>query len=74
MLHTETDRLGLRRCTVHSLRHSYATTLIDAGYPIATVTAILGDSSSRVTEYIYQRLPGSDFADAADVITRAVAR
>ena len=71
-LHKATERLGLPRATVHSLRHSYATTLIASGIPIAKVAAILGHSSSRVTETVYAHLIGSDLRDAADVMEAAV--
>jgi integrase len=63
-------RLGLPPVTIHSLRHSAATVLIVSGYPIAKVAAILGHSSSRVTEMVYSHLTGKDTADAADVMER----
>lgn len=68
--HAALDRLGLPRVTMHSLRHSAATALIRDGYPIAKVAAILGHSSSRVTEMVYSHLVGKDIADAADVMER----
>lgn len=63
-------RLGLPRVTIHSLRHSAATVLIAEGYPIAKVAAILGHSSSRVTEMVYSHLIGKDLMGAADVMER----
>jgi integrase len=63
-------RLGLPPVTIHSLRHSAATVLIAEGYPIAKVAAILGHSSSRVTEMVYSHLVGKDVMDAADVMER----
>jgi integrase len=69
-LHEVTDRLGLPRVTVHSLRHSTAITLIANGYPIAKVAAMLGHSSSRVTEMVYSHLTGDDIRDAAAVMER----
>jgi integrase len=64
------SRLGLPPVTMHSLRHSAATVLIAEGYPIAKVAAILGHSSSRVTEMVYSHLVGKDVMDAADVMER----
>lgn len=63
-------RLGLPPVTIHSLRHSAATVLISEGYPIAKVAAILGHSSSRVTEMVYSHLVGKDVMGAADVMER----
>jgi len=60
--------LGLPPVTIHSLRHSAATALIASGYPIAKVAAILGHSSSRVTEMVYSHLIGKDLVGAADVM------
>lgn len=71
VLHEHTDRLGLPRVTIHSLRHSCATLLISEGYPIAKVAAILGHSSSRVTEMVYSHLVGKDLEDAAPIMERA---
>lgn len=68
--HATLARLGLPKVTIHSLRHSAATVLIAEGYPIAKVAAILGHSSSRVTEMVYSHLVGKDVADAADVMER----
>lgn len=63
-------RLDLPPVTMHSLRHSAATALIASGYPIAKVAAILGHSSSRVTEMVYSHLIGKDLEGAADVMER----
>jgi integrase len=68
--HATLARLGLPRITIHDCRHTAATALIADGYPIAKVAAILGHSSSRVTEVIYSHLKGRDLADAADVMER----
>jgi integrase len=72
LLHTATDRLGLPRCTVHSLRHSVATELTAKGVPIAIVAAWLGHSSSRITEQVYGHLTGSDLTAGAEVMERMV--
>jgi integrase len=69
-LHFREARLGLPKVTMHSLRHSAATVLIAEGYPIAKVAAILGHSSSRVTEMVYAHLIGKDLVGAADVMEK----
>lgn len=56
---------GLPPATFHSLRHSHATALLQAGVPIKTVSQRLGHSSATVTLRVYSHvLPGDD-ANAA---------
>lgn len=42
-----------RRLTLHSLRHTHASLLFEAGVPIAAVAARLGHADSKVTREIY---------------------
>jgi integrase len=46
-------RAKLRDVTIHSLRHTYASMLIDAGEPVSTVQARLGHSKADVTLRVY---------------------
>jgi integrase len=46
-------RAGLRRVTMHSLRHSFASALIMQGAPITEVQHLLGHSSPAVTLKVY---------------------
>jgi integrase len=42
-------RAGLRRFTIHQLRHTYATLLIKAGVPLPYISKQLGHSSIKIT-------------------------
>lgn len=55
------DAKLVRRATIHTLRHSYATHLVEAGISLRTVQDILGHKSLRTTEvYMHVTLPGRD--------------
>ena len=47
------SRAGLRRVTLHSLRHYFASAMIAAGAPVTEVSARLGHSSPKVTPDVY---------------------
>ncbi len=47
------EKANVRYRGIHSLRHTYATKLFQAGVPIKTVQVLLGHSDIRVTEGIY---------------------
>lgn len=50
-----------RRASIHTLRHSYATHLIEAGISLRTVQDILGHANMRTTEvYMHVTVPGRE--------------
>jgi hypothetical protein len=54
---------GLRRFTIHQLRHTYATVLIKAGVPLPYISKQLGHSSIKITVDTYGHLvPGENIA------------
>jgi site-specific recombinase XerD len=55
------DAKLVRHATIHTLRHSYATHLVEAGISLRTVQEILGHGSLRTTEvYMHVTLPGRE--------------
>jgi integrase len=62
----------LRRVTIHALRHSYASFLIQAGASLAYVRDQLGHSSIQVTVDVYGHLVPADniaWTDALNTLT-----
>lgn len=63
---------GLPRVGCHDLRHTAATLLYSMGVPMATISDMLGHSSTRVTDAIYRhRVPELQQA-ASDAMQRAL--
>jgi integrase len=61
---------GLPRMTLHGLRHSWATLALLEGIPTKIVSEILGHSSTRITEDIYQHVTPGMQADATSRVAR----
>ncbi len=61
-------KAGLREIKYHSLRHTYATRLFEAGVPIKTVQALLGHSDISTTMNIYTHVMPEQKSIAAERI------
>jgi len=49
-------KIGAPGATTHTLRHTFASQLLNAGAPVWTVSRLLGHSSITVTENTYAHL------------------
>ena len=70
--HKALEAARLRRVTIHALRHSYASFLIQAGASLAYVWDQLGHSSIQVTVDVYGHLVPADniaWTDALNALT-----
>jgi len=57
---------------VHTLRHSAATMLLEAGKGLKTVSEMLGHSSVSVTGDVYQHVSDGEAQAAADALAAAI--
>jgi integrase len=67
------EALGVPDVTLHGLRHTHASQLIDAGVDIVTISKRLGHASPNVTLQVYAHLFKNSDAKAADAINAALA-
>lgn len=63
--------LGLPHVTLHDLRHTHATLLLEAGVPLKTVSARLGHSSIRITGDVYAHVTARMQDEAVEALKRA---
>jgi site-specific recombinase XerD len=61
--------LGIEKCTVHTLRHSFATHLVEAGGSLHTVQALLGHAHINTT-MIYLHLTHRSEQDSRDLVEK----
>jgi integrase len=62
------ERAGIRACTFHELRHTYATLLIEAGRPLTDVRNLLGHRYYSTTANYYIHLTDDGSAAAAQSV------
>jgi integrase len=67
------DKIGLIGVPLHSLRHTHASQLIDAGVDVVTISKRLGHASPAITLKIYAHLFRKDDGKAAAAINAALA-
>jgi len=65
-LTTAATAAGLQGIGLHTLRHTAATTMLEAGVPLRTVSEILGHSSVAVTGDIYGHVSSEGARSAVD--------
>jgi integrase len=63
-------KVGLHGVSLHSLRHSHATSLLSKGVPIAVVSARLGHADQNITLPIYSHALPADTKAAAKGLER----
>lgn len=63
---TESE-LWLPHIRVHDLRHSYVSVLINAGTPIATISKLVGHSSTEMTWKVYSHMYPQTLSTAVNV-------
>jgi integrase len=67
------ERIGMGDITLHALRHTHASQLIDAGVDVVTISKRLGHASPNITLQIYAHLFRKRDDKAAEAINQALA-
>jgi integrase len=73
-LQRDAEKAGIGKITVHELRHTAGSLMLQAGKSMTTVSKILGHSSVGVTEKIYAHAYEEDKRAAVSAITRRLRR
>ncbi len=61
-------RAKIKGVTIHTLRHTAAVYMAEAGVPMWKISQYLGHSNTAITERVYARYAPSAMQDAADVL------
>jgi integrase len=73
-LERDAKKAGIGKVTVHELRHTAGSLMLQAGKTMTTVSKILGHSSVGVTEKIYAHAYDDDKRDAVSSVSRRLRR
>ena len=73
-LKRDAEKAGIGKVTVHELRHTAGSLMLQAGKTMTVVSKILGHSSVGVTERIYAHAYDDDKRDAVAAVTRRLRR
>jgi integrase len=65
-------RAGLERVTTHTLRHTAASTMLESGVPLHTVSEVLGHSSISITGDVYGHVSTEGARSAMDKLAAAL--
>lgn len=63
--YAELDRLGLPRVTIHSLRKTAITAMVELGLPVSSVQIVAGHARSSTTLDIYTKVKGRTASEQA---------
>ncbi len=66
------ERAGLKAIGLHTIRHSYATVMLEAGTPLKVVSELLGHNSISVTGDIYGHVSDGAARAAVDRLSDAL--
>src|SRR5919107_1900813 len=69
-LERDAKKAGIGKATVHELRHTAGSLMLQAGKTMTTVSKILGHSSVGATEKIYAHAYDDDKRDAVSSVSR----
>jgi len=72
VLKSAAKRAGVTGAGVHTLRHSAATAMLDAGVPLSTVSRLLGHARTGITGDVYAHLSGDAHASAMEVAASVI--
>jgi integrase len=64
------ERAGIEGCTIHSLRHTFASNLVQAGVSLYGVQSLLGHSSPSTTQRYSHLAPSAVAAQAAEILNK----
>jgi integrase len=70
----DAKKAGIGKVTIHELRHTAGSLMLQAGKTMTVVSKILGHSSVGVTEKIYAHAYDEDKRDAVSSVTRRLRR